>query len=245
MPFFSASEWTSQSRNITCGPTGPTGPSGGPVGPTGPPGTNGTNGTNGNDGDTGATGSTGPEGPQGPQGPVGPNGNNGNNGINGLPGDVGQQGPTGPQGTPGTPGAGYDTSKYEVYRFNGSLLGPDYLELFLQTPSTIGTQINYNSNGPNTGWQPNSSGLYSITIYATSAAVFADVIAMGISKNYSISGTEYIYLPAIETIQAVSNIKLTFVDYITTSDAIFIKTLSFVGSTLTLDIRIQQIFLIP
>lgn len=63
MPFLSASEYTSQSRVVSCGSTG----SRGPAGPTG------STGITGSTGFTGNTGSTGPTGPKGDTGSAGQN----------------------------------------------------------------------------------------------------------------------------------------------------------------------------
>jgi hypothetical protein len=68
MPFFSASEFTAQSRILVCGstgPQGPVGPSGGPTGTTGTTGPTGTTGTTGTTGPTGTRGFTGTTGATG------------------------------------------------------------------------------------------------------------------------------------------------------------------------------------
>lgn len=67
MPFLSASQYTAQSRVLSCGSTG----SAGPVGPTGTGGPPGVTGYTGHTGITGYTGNTGPTGIQGPAGTAG------------------------------------------------------------------------------------------------------------------------------------------------------------------------------
>ena len=73
----SASQYTAQSRSLSCGIQGPTGPagSGGTGAFTGPDGPTGSDGQTGSDGPTGYTGSDGPTGYTGCTGPIGPPGN--------------------------------------------------------------------------------------------------------------------------------------------------------------------------
>lgn len=70
MPFLSASEYTAQSRVLSCGNTGSVGPAG-PTGTIGPTGSG------------GATGTTGPTGLKGDTGPIGPSGIKGDTGTSG------------------------------------------------------------------------------------------------------------------------------------------------------------------
>ena len=67
MPFLSASQYTAQSKVLSCGSTGSQGPAGptGTLGPTGVTGFTGNSGPTGLKGDTGSTGSTGNTGPAG------------------------------------------------------------------------------------------------------------------------------------------------------------------------------------
>jgi len=75
MPFLSASQYTAQSRVLSCGSTGSVGPAG-PTGLTGPTGVTGY---------TGFTGSTGPTGLKGDTGSTGSTGNTGPTGSSGVP----------------------------------------------------------------------------------------------------------------------------------------------------------------
>jgi hypothetical protein len=75
MPFLSASQYTAQSRVLSCGSTGSVGPAG-PTGTLGPTGVTGF---------TGFTGNTGPTGLQGVTGSTGSTGNAGPTGSSGVP----------------------------------------------------------------------------------------------------------------------------------------------------------------
>jgi hypothetical protein len=123
MPFFSASEWTSQARSIVCGSTGPTGPVGPPGGPTGPTGSS----TTGSTGPTGLAGATGPTGLAGATGPLGPTGTNGTNGVDGATGSTGSTGPspTGIKPPDSTPyvSQGYQQIGNVIYQWGEVLAG--------------------------------------------------------------------------------------------------------------------------